>query len=127
VKRLLFILLGMFPLSAQAVPTGCFVEDGTAYCSSRYFYASDCDQFNMTSYWFGNYINGMCSYVNTVESDNAAYAAALSVAIGQRDACLSASAATEKNRQEWIAYANYQVALVKKAKKVCGAKCRRIK
>jgi hypothetical protein len=133
---------------AHAVPTGCFVTTYGTSCYYGSFYASDCDQYNMSSYNFGPYINSMCYYVNAIESASATCDAALGTVMNQRDAAQSSGAtclntlssvatqrdnanaqyaATEKNRREWVAYAGKRDKLIKKLYKACGTQCRRIK
>lgn len=128
--RLGFVLL-LFAsaLPAYAVPSGCFVEDSsyTRSCSYWNFWASDCDQVNMSSYWFGSYISGMCSYVNTLEADYGSLSAAYAEMVSQRDGWLSTAGAIEAARQQWVAYSTYQTALIKKLKRACGTKCKKIK
>ena len=148
-KKLVVVLL-LVSLSrvAYAVPTGCFKSDYMVSCYYGYFYASDCDQYNMSSYNFGTYINSMCDYVNSVESTGAACIDTLAAVVAQRDTaqstgatCLNTLAAvatqrdkaaalvasTDQNRQEWIAYAGGRDKLIKKLYKACGSKCKRIK
>ncbi len=140
-KLILLTVLLTGASRAHAVPTGCFMTDYGTSCYTGYFLASDCNQINMTSYYFGNYIYSMCSYVNSIEGSLSTADASLrqcnsdfSVVVSQRDtlandksACISAAATIDKNRQEWIAYARGREALVKKLQRACGAKCRRIK
>jgi hypothetical protein len=147
-KILLGFMSCMVASTAHAVPTGCFMGTYDSYCYSGYFYASDCDQWNMTSYNFGSYIYSMCSYVNSAEASNAYLTAEVSscnndfnVVVNQRDACasardsylgqlnscLAAGNSTEANRQLWISYSKKRDVLVKKLYKACGAKCKRVK
>jgi hypothetical protein len=147
-KVLLGLLSCMVASSAHAVPTGCFKQDYSGFCYSGYFYPSDCNQWNMTSYNFGNYISSMCSYINSAETANATLSSALSscedtaiIAMGQRDACTSArdsylnqlnscitaGTSIEADRKLWISYAKKRDALVKKLYRACGAKCKKIK
>ena len=142
IKRLFLIVLVLTGASrAHAVPPGCFITEYGTSCYTGYFLASDCNQLNMTSYYFGNYISSMCGYVNSIEASLLSSDAAVrqcnsdfSVVVAQRDtcsndksACISAAANIDNNRQEWIAYARGREALVKKLQRACGAKCRRIK
>lgn len=127
----LFVLL---PRTAKAVPTGCFYTDYGTSCYSSYFLSADCDQWNMTSYNFGNYVKSMCDYVNSIESTNSSYVStivqcrdALVTVATQRDNADALVAATEQNRQEWIGYAGKRDKLIKRLYKACGSKCKRIK
>ena len=140
-KTILALTTLTLSTNAQAVPTGCFTTDYGSSCYGGMFLVSDCYQWNMTSYYFGNYISSMCSYVNSIEGSLSTADASLrqcnsdfSVVVSQRDtlandksACISAAATIDKNRQEWITYARGREALVKKLQRACGAKCRRIK
>ncbi len=134
-KRFLLVCTWMFYLqSAHAVPTGCFYADYGSSCYTGSFMASDCDQWNMTPYYFGNYISSMCSYVNSTESLVTSCSLLLgscqsdvTTLINQRDNCTSVANSNEKNRQEWIAYSAKQGKLIKRLYKACGAKCKRIK
>ncbi len=134
-KRFLVLCACIFYFPrAYAVPTGCFSTDYSTSCYYGLFMASDCDQWNMTSYYFGNYISSMCSYVNTNESLLASCSVMLSscradvaTVINQRNSCASIADSNEKNRQEWIAYSGRQGKLIKRLYKACGAKCKRIK
>jgi hypothetical protein len=128
-KRVIISLVSLVlsTSGAHAVPTGCFVADGSGYCYSGYFSGSDCDQLNMTSYFFGNYVSSMCQYVNTAEGFITACAQELSSCDSNKNACLATAAAIEQNRQEWMAYAQRRDALIKRLNKACGSKCRRIK
>ena len=47
-KVLLGLLSCMVASTAYAVPTGCFKQDYSGFCYSGSFFASDCDQWNMT-------------------------------------------------------------------------------
>jgi hypothetical protein len=125
-RKLLLLLLLVFPLSALAVPTGCFVEDGSNNCSSRAFEAADCNQSNMDSYSFGNYVSSMCSYINSLESDTWTWSDLYNDMKSQRDYCYNTSFTMETNRQDWIAYGKYQAKLAKRLRRVCGARCRKI-
>ena len=127
-KKLVVVLL-LVSLSrvAYAVPTGCFKSDYMVSCYYGYFYASDCDQYNMSSYNFGTYINSMCDYVNSVESTGAACINTLATVATQRDNATALATSTDQNRQEWIAYAGTRDKLIKKLYKACGSKCKRIK
>ena len=140
-KLILALLLTALAPNAHAVPTGCFVTDTSSYCYNGSFFASDCDQWNMTSYYFGPYVSSMCGYVNALESVNTGAIASLNqcnndfnVIASQRDTCVTdkntcvaLAASIEKNRQEWVAYARGREAVIKKMQRACGAKCRRIK
>ena len=140
-KQLFALFAFILTTNAHAVPAGCFVTDTSTYCYTGSFLASDCDQWNMTSYYFGTYVSSMCSYVNTVEAFALGTASSLDkcnadfkTVVSQRDTCanekntcVALAADIEKNRQEWIAYAQGRDAVIKKMQKACGAKCRRIK
>jgi hypothetical protein len=126
-KIVLTLLLVSLSRTAYAVPTGCFVTTYGTSCYFGYFYSSDCDQVNMTSYNFGYYINSMCDYVNSIESTSAACINTLAAVATQRDTATALVASTEQNRQEWIAYAGTRDKLIKKLYKACGSKCRRLK
>jgi hypothetical protein len=123
------------------VPTGCFITDSASSCYNLSFYASDCDQWNMTSYYFGTYVASMCGYVNSLESIAKVTASSLDQCkvdtntiafqrdsyLNERNTCLVVAAGVDKNRQEWIAYAKGRDAMIKKLQRACGAKCRKIK
>jgi len=128
-KRVVVSLVGLIlsASSAYAVPTGCFLADGSGYCYSGYFYSSDCDQANMSSYFFGNYISSMCQYVNGAEAVVISCTQDLNACNSNKNLCLATAAAIEQNRQEWMAYAQRRDALIKRLNKACGSKCRRIK
>jgi hypothetical protein len=133
-KLTLTLLLTTLSTTAHAVPVGCFMTDTSSYCYPLSFSASDCDQWNMTSYYFGNYISSMCGYVNTLETVAITSASSLDkcnsdfgVVVGQRDTCVALAANIEKNRQEWVTYARGRDAVIKKLQRACGSKCRRIK
>ncbi len=153
-KLVAMVLLVSLSRAAHAVPTGCFITTYGTSCYYGSFYASDCDQYNMSSYNFGPYINSMCYYVNSIESASATCSDTLDMCndtlatvVTQRDSAQSSGAtclntlssvatqrdnanalyaATEKNRREWVAYAGKRDKLIKKLYKACGAKCRRI-
>jgi hypothetical protein len=140
-KRIIALALSLMASNAYAVPTGCFYTDNSSYCYSGQFLASDCDQWNMTSYYFGNYVSSMCSYINATESTLYVRTVALdscnadfNTAVAQRNAlsadkaaCLTTAASIESNRQQWIAYAGKRDALITKLYRACGSKCRRIR
>jgi hypothetical protein len=140
-KTFTSLAIALIASNAHAVPTGCFVTDGTNFCYAGSFLASDCDQWNMTPFNFGNYVASMCSYVNstenlfsvcdtTLKSCDSAFNAALarqSACVADKNTCEAMAAGIERNRQEWIAYANGRNLLLKKLYKACGSKCRRIK
>lgn len=121
-KRGLVIIgaLWMWALPAHAVPAGCFITDYDNYCYTGYFSASDCNQFNMNSRTFGSYISSMCTYVNNTEN-------LASLAIIDRDKYAQIAVATEANRQGWIAFSANQANLIKRLRKKCGSKCKKIK
>jgi hypothetical protein len=140
-RPILLLLMLMVPLNAIAVPAGCFVADGDYYCYPLSFQSTDCDQYNMTAYNFGNYINSMCSHVNSIELSlsncNVDFFNALNLfalADSKRTQCLSELTANESNRQEWVAYGQAlsgqnkkQTSLIKKLRKACGTRCKKIK
>ena len=154
-KLVAIVLLVSLSRTAYAVPTGCYVTTYGTSCYYGYFYSSDCDQYNMSSYNFGAYINSMCDYVNSIESTNATCINTVATVVAQRDTavaqrdtaestgatCLNTLAAvatqrdnasalvasTEQNRREWITYAGTRDKLIKKLYKACGSKCKRIK
>ena len=126
-KIVLALLVGFLSRGAYAVPKGCFIAEYETSCHSAYFSSYDCDQYNMSSYNFGLYMKSMCDYVNSVESTGATCLNTLSAVATQRDNANARYAATEKNRQEWVAYSGTQNKLIKKLYKACGTKCRRIK
>lgn len=135
------ITICLIASNAHAVPTGCFITDTSSYCYNGSFFASDCDQLNMTSYYFGTYVASMCGYVNALESVASGAASSLNqcnndfnVIVSQRDACVTdkntcvaLATSIEKNRQDWIAYARGREEVIKKMQRACGAKCRKIK
>ena len=93
-SRIFAVVLSFVALKAHAVPTGCFMDTFSGFCYPGQFLAADCDQWNMTPYYFGNYVASMCSYVNVQESafSNCAVGrdacnAALNATIAQRDSC----------------------------------------
>jgi len=134
-------LASLLAPNAHAVPTGCFVTDTSSYCYNGPFFASDCDQWNMTPYYFGNYVSSMCGYVNALESAATGVAASLNqcnnesnfiasqrdTCVTDKNTCVALAASIEKNRQEWVAYARGREEVIKKMQRACGAKCRRIK
>jgi len=126
-KIALLVLLVSLSRGAYAVPTGCFKMDYMTSCYFGYFSPSDCDQYNMSYISFGSYINSMCSYVNSVESENATYVSALTNVLAQRDGANARQATTEQERDQWEAYAGSRDKLIKKLRKACGSKCKRIK
>jgi hypothetical protein len=147
-KILLGLVSCLVASTAHAVPTGCFITDYSSYCYGGSFSASDCDQWNMTSYNFGSYIYSMCSYVNSAEASNSyltneinscnsdfnvvvnqrdAAASARDSYLGQLNSCIASGNSTEANRQLWVAYANKRDALVKRLYRACGAKCKKVK
>jgi len=139
--RITAFVICLITSSAHAVPNGCFITEYGSSCYAGQFLVSDCDQWNMTSYYFGNYVSSMCSYVNATERSLASCevgyescVANFNTAIAQRnayaadkDSCLATAASIEANRQQWIAYAGKRNTLVTKLYKACGSKCRKIK
>lgn len=141
-KKTVITLSTMFVCAtAHAVPTGCFVTDTDNYCYAGSFSYSDCDQWDMSAYYFGNYISSMCNYVNSTESlaitlsnsldscnrDFNTVVAQRNVCLSEKGLCLNLSAQVEANRQEWVGYAQKRDALIKKLYRACGTKCKRIK
>ena len=134
-KRIaLTLLMVSVPRFGHAVPTGCFYTDYGSSCYTGYYFSSDCDQYNMSSYNFGSYISSMCTYVNSIESTNSSYLSSLVscrdtlVAVAsQRDGASTLATVTEQSRQEWIAYAGKRDKLISRLYKACGSKCKRIK
>ncbi len=109
-KTLALIVTILLSTPAHAIQPGCFVTDYTNYCHTGFFQASDCDQVNMNSFNFGYYISSMCSYLNRTEL--------LAVVLaGQLNNCDTAFNAVEAERK----------ALIKKLRRACGPKCKRIK
>ena len=148
--KIYLLVLSIFSAAnaGHTVPEGCFATYDGGGCYGGYFFASDCDQYNMTSYNFGSYLYSACSYINSTESllgtcigdlSNSnnnlnTCIGAFNVVVTQRDSCLAdksncaaAAVGIEQNRQEWIAYSNARSALIKKLYKVCGKKCKKIK
>lgn len=147
-KKLLLGLMLVPAVSFAYLPTGCYVQDGSSFCYSLSFLATDCDQANMNSFNYGSYISSACSYVNFVEGQFLSCSDTLLACDkgftdtkAQRDDCVikysnlsSEYISLESNRQEWIAFSNSQkatlgknAALVKKLRKACGTKCKKIK
>lgn len=140
-KIVLALLVGFMSRGAYAVPKGCFIAEYETSCHSAYFSSYDCDQYNMSSYYFGYYIKSMCDYVNSVESTSATCQNVLSVVVAQRDSANASLvttqqnlatteqnlATTQQNLNEWVRFAGTQNKLIKKLYKACGTKCRRIK
>lgn len=133
-KTILALTTLTLSTTAQAVPTGCFTTDYGSSCYGGMFLVSDCHQWNMTSYYFGNYIWSMCNQMKAYEGVISIKEDSLkkcdydfSVVVAQRDSFIVQAATIEKNRQEWMTYAKGRDSLIKKLQRACGSKCKRIK
>lgn len=75
-----------------------------------------------------------CALNNNIADEQALHGTATgglcfkySVALGETQACTDAYTAMITNRDEWVTYSSSQAKLIKKLKKACGAKCKKIK
>lgn len=116
-KKLLFALLLLPAISnAQSYTYGCFVENGSIYCSTG----------EITCGTFGN----VASFGPTVGSLCNQYILALGELVTETqraDINYNAYLTAEAGRLDWIAFANKKVALIKRLRKACGSKCKLIK
>jgi hypothetical protein len=129
-----FVFSISFVSSAFAyLPDGCYATDATGNCWEVFFTPSDCDQY-MTFASVGIYMTSACQYVNDRENAVADWNAAFNIAIQQRDynyngwaqctTSLNTATATAFNVDNAL---KAQIALVKKLRKACGSKCKRIR
>lgn len=75
-----------------------------------------------------------CALTNNIADEQALHGTAVgglcwkySVTIGETLACDAALSEMTTNRNDWIVYSKAQAKLIKKLKKACGTKCKKIK
>jgi len=137
-KKILLLIALFCPALATAenMPPGCYVAD--------YYRTNPCwDAAAGYTEWtqFADRTAGVYYYGSAVETiifNGKLQQEALNICTGDYNRVLGSLNSTEANRQEWIAYGNAQAAallstntahqkLVKKLRKACGTKCKKIK
>jgi hypothetical protein len=130
---LLIIFFSYNNSSLAYIPDGCYGTDPYGYCWNVSFSASDCDGYNPSSR-VGIFMSTACQYVNDVEQIAVNNYNSYLTAADQRDYCyngwtqctnsLNSATSTALSLDKSV---KSQAALIKKLRKACGSKCKRIR
>lgn len=107
---------------------GCFVVQGTSGSGICAVGTITCSSdYNLNVAYFGQPVAGLCAQVWDYYGSATECNTLLNQGNASLTECSNRFNVTEANRQEWIKYGTAQAALVKKLRRACGTKCKKIK